>query len=136
VLDARLGAEPVEAVRAAGLAVLVLEPVGESLVVISEQLAHAKRRLAPHGLEKGRRKVVANLIVRNVDDRIAQALKEQAARHGRSAEAEHRVILEQALARTRRRSLADVLASMPDVGRDEDFERVDEQGSAARRVFD
>lgn len=79
---------------------------------------------------------MANLIVRNVDDRIAQALKEQAARHGRSAEAEHRAILEQALARTRRRSLADVLASMPDVGRDEDFERVDEQGSDARRVFD
>jgi len=56
------------------------------------------------------------------------------AEHGRSAEAEHRAILEAALIKTRRRSLAEVLASMPDVGCDEDFERIDEQG--ARRVFD
>jgi len=75
---------------------------------------------------------VANLVVRNLD--IVRALKQRAAEHGRSAEAEHRAILEAALIKTRRRSLAEVLASMPDVGCDEDFERIDEQG--ARRVFD
>jgi plasmid stability protein len=68
---------------------------------------------------------MANLVVRNLDDNIVQALKERAARHNRSAEAEHRAILEQVLLRPRRRSFAEVLAAMPDVGRDEDFERVD-----------
>lgn len=77
---------------------------------------------------------MANLIVRNVDDRISRALKEQAAKHNRSAEAEHRAILERALLKTKRRSLAQVLATMPNVGRDEDFERVDDQ--SAPRVFD
>jgi len=77
---------------------------------------------------------VANLVVRNLDEDIVRALKQRAAEHGRSAEAEHRAILEAALIKTRRRSLAEVLASMPDVGCDEDFERIDEQG--ARRVFD
>lgn len=77
---------------------------------------------------------MANLVVRNLDEDIVRALKQRAAEHGRSAEAEHRAILEAALIKTRRRSLAEVLASMPDVGRDEDFERIDEQG--ARRVFD
>ena len=33
------------------------------------------------------------LTVRNVDERIVRALKERAAAHGRSAEAEHREIL-------------------------------------------
>jgi plasmid stability protein len=39
----------------------------------------------------------ANLHVRNVDDELVQRLKRRAARHGRSAEAEHREILRQAL---------------------------------------
>lgn len=77
---------------------------------------------------------MANLIVRNLDDKIVRALKQRAARHGRSAEAEHRAILEAALLKTRRRSLAEVLAAMPNVGRDEDFER--EQDEKARDVFD
>lgn len=77
---------------------------------------------------------MANLVVRNLEDRVVQALKQRAAKHGRSAEAEHRAILEAALIKTRRRSLADVLAAMPDVGRDEDFARTDDEG--ARRVFD
>lgn len=37
------------------------------------------------------------LIIRQVDERIVQALKERAKRHGRSAEAEHRAILEAGL---------------------------------------
>lgn len=79
---------------------------------------------------------MANLIVRNVDDRIAQALKERAAKHGRSAEAEHRAILEKVLLKTRRRSLAQALAAMPDVGRDEDFERAQSKDGDAPHVFD
>jgi antitoxin FitA len=70
---------------------------------------------------------VANLLVRNLDEDIVRALKERAARHKRSAEAEHRAILEQALQRPRRKSLAQVLASMPNVGRDEDFARAQEE---------
>jgi antitoxin FitA len=40
---------------------------------------------------------MGQLIVRGLDDRIIQTLKRRAARVGRSAEAEHRAILEQAL---------------------------------------
>jgi plasmid stability protein len=73
---------------------------------------------------------MANLLVRNLDERVVKALKRRAARHNRSAEAEHRAILEEALFKTDRKSLAEVLASMPNIGRDEDFERVDEQRAA------
>jgi plasmid stability protein len=66
-----------------------------------------------------------DLLVRGVDDAIIRALKERAGAHGRSAEAEHRAILKAALARPHRRTLTEVLASMPDVGLDSDFERVD-----------
>lgn len=38
-----------------------------------------------------------NLHVRNLDDDLVAKLKRRAARHGRSAEAEHREILHQAL---------------------------------------
>lgn len=38
-----------------------------------------------------------NLHVRNVDDSLVRKLKQRAARHGRSAEAEHREILRQVL---------------------------------------
>mgnify|MGYP001339285006 CR=1 FL=1 len=40
---------------------------------------------------------MANLIVRNVDERIVRALKSRAGKHSRSAEAEHRAILEETL---------------------------------------
>jgi len=40
---------------------------------------------------------VASLHVRNVDDDLVRRLKERAARHGRSAEAEHRDILREVL---------------------------------------
>lgn len=67
--------------------------------------------------------MATNLIVRNVEADIVNALKQTAAAHGRSAEAQHREILRAALQRPPRRSFAEVLTSMPDVGRDEDFER-------------
>lgn len=40
---------------------------------------------------------MAQLLVRDVPRDIVEALKRRAAAHGRSAEAEHRLILEQAL---------------------------------------
>lgn len=64
----------------------------------------------------------SNLIVRNIDPAVALALKKAAAAHGRSAEAEHREILRAALCQPARRTLKEVLAGMPDVGTDEDFE--------------
>ena len=65
--------------------------------------------------------MATNLVVRNIEPSVAQALREAAARHGRRAEAEHREILRAALAQPARRSFKEVLASMPDVGADEDF---------------
>ena len=69
---------------------------------------------------------MANLVVRNLDRSVVEALKKRAVRHGRSAEAEHRAILETTLRRTRRRTFAEALATMPNVGRDEDFARIDD----------
>lgn len=66
--------------------------------------------------------MASNLVVRNIEPAVVQALKEAAAQHGRSAEAEHREILRAALSRPARRSFKEVLAGMPDVGRDEDFD--------------
>jgi plasmid stability protein len=40
---------------------------------------------------------MAQLTVRNVPDNLARALRVRAARHGRSAESEHRLILARAL---------------------------------------
>ena len=65
--------------------------------------------------------MATNLVVRNVDEDVAFALKQLAASHGRSAEAEHREILKMVLQRPKRRSVADVLSSMPNVGEDGDF---------------
>lgn len=76
-----------------------------------------------------------NLIVRNLEEALVRKLKQRAAKHARSAEAEHRAILEAALAPTHRKSLADLLAHMPDVGDDADFARV-RSGARSRRVFD
>jgi plasmid stability protein len=42
--------------------------------------------------------MAGNLHVRNLDDELIARLKRRAARHGRSAEAEHREILRQVLA--------------------------------------
>jgi plasmid stability protein len=65
--------------------------------------------------------MATNLVVRNIEPAVAQALKQAAAAHGHSAEAEHRAILRNALFKPTRRTFNDVLASMPDVGLDEDF---------------
>jgi plasmid stability protein len=65
--------------------------------------------------------MATNLVVRNVEEDVALALKQRAASHGRSAEAEHREILRMVLQRPKRRTVADVLSSMPNVGEDADF---------------
>ena len=67
---------------------------------------------------------MADLLVRGVDETVIRALKARAGARGQSVEAEHRDILVAALLQPRWRSFAEVLASMPDVGLDEDFERV------------
>ncbi len=65
---------------------------------------------------------MSQLIVRNLDEALVLALKRRAARHGRSAEAEHREILREVLAaEADGPSFKEFLASMPDVGEDEDF---------------
>jgi antitoxin FitA len=66
---------------------------------------------------------MADLIVRGLDPALVDALRRRAVSHGRSAEAEHREILRALLARPRRRSFAEALAAIPNVGRDEDFDR-------------
>jgi plasmid stability protein len=66
---------------------------------------------------------MAQLIVRNIEEAVVKALRRQAARHGRSAEAEHREILREALtADAGRESFKAALAAMPDLGEDADFE--------------
>lgn len=79
-------------------------------------------------------KLMAHLIVRNIDDPIVKALKIQASRNGVSAEAEHRKILEQVLLHTPQKSFTKVLCQIPKVGCDGDFERI--QDDLVNDVFD
>ena len=51
---------------------------------------------------------MAQLIVRNLDDELVACLKLRAAEHGRSAEAQHREILREALATEPRRSFKEL----------------------------
>ena len=76
-----------------------------------------------------------DLLVRGVDDDLVQALKKRAGAHGRSQEAELRAILAAALLSPPRRNLAQLLAAMPEVGLDADFQRQDDQAAVAD-VFD
>lgn len=66
---------------------------------------------------------MAQLIVRHLPEAVVRALKLRAARNQRSAEAEHREILRDALLPAAPVSLKELLRSMPDVGSDEDFAR-------------
>lgn len=77
---------------------------------------------------------MANLVVRNVDESVAKALKVQAGKQGISAEALHRRILETVLIKPQKKTFAEVLQQMPNVGEDSDFERIDDSGNP--RVFD
>jgi plasmid stability protein len=92
--------------------------VGDSIACTAGTTAIAL--LSPYA---ARNTNVAQLVVRNLPEDLVKALKQRAARNNRSAEQEHREILQAALRGPRRRSVAEVLSSMPNVGRDEDFAR-------------
>lgn len=55
---------------------------------------------------------MASLHVRNVDDEIIRRLKERAAKHNRSAESEHRAILEAALPETSEKTFDEMAAEL------------------------
>lgn len=65
---------------------------------------------------------MAQLIVRNIDEELVEALKKRAAEHGRSAEAEHRELLRASLLNRPTRDLKQHLLQIPGVGVDADFE--------------
>jgi plasmid stability protein len=68
---------------------------------------------------------MAQLIVRNLPEVVVRRLKVRAASHGRSAEAEHRAILEGALGSDRpSKTLKESLLSIPRFGDDVDFARL------------
>ena len=70
---------------------------------------------------------MATLIVRNIDDEIVKALKIRATQKGISAEDEHRNLLADALLTPRRRSFEEVIQSIPPVGRDDEFSRMEDE---------
>ncbi len=71
----------------------------------------------------------AQLIVRNLEEEVVRELRMRAARHGRSAEAEHREILREALLPAKAKmSLQEFLLTMPNLGEDADFERSEDHG--------
>jgi plasmid stability protein len=73
---------------------------------------------------------MAQLVVRNLPEELVRALKQRAAKRNRSAEQEHRDILNAALRGPQRKTLAEVLAKIPNVGQDSDFvrEQTDRRG--------
>jgi plasmid stability protein len=72
---------------------------------------------------------MTQLIVRNLEEEVVRELKLRAARHGRSAEAEHRELLREALLPAKgKKSLKEHLLAIPEVGEDADFERLPDRG--------
>jgi len=72
---------------------------------------------------------MAQLLVRDIEGEVVRELKVRAARHGRSAEEEHRRILRESLRPVGpAQSLKELLLEMPDVGEDRDFERPEDRG--------
>jgi plasmid stability protein len=79
---------------------------------------------------------MAQLIVRGLEEKLVRALKQRAARRGRSAEAEHREILREALIAppANRKTFHELLQAMPDAGEDTDFERPRDYGRKPPRL--
>lgn len=72
---------------------------------------------------------MAQLIVRDLEEELVRRLRVRAARRGKSAEAEHREILRQALgSRVGGKTLKRRLLEMPRVGDEEDFARSRDTG--------
>jgi len=72
------------------------------------------------------------LTVHNINPELVRRLESRAALHGHSIEAEHLNILQAALMdATPQRSFKQALLSMPNVGEDADFERIQDTGRDA-----
>lgn len=72
---------------------------------------------------------MAQLIVRNIEEELVRELKLRAAKNGQSAEEEHRQILRRVLGSEHlESSLKELVAAMPDVGDDRDFDRIQDRG--------
>jgi len=72
---------------------------------------------------------MAQLLVRGIESDVVRELKIRAARHGHSAEEEHRQILREALRGcASAKSLKELLLEMPEVGEDRDFKRPEDRG--------
>ena len=72
---------------------------------------------------------MAQLLVRDIESDVVHELKIRAARHGRSAEEEHRQILRQALrGHGPAKPFKELLLEMPDAGEDREFERPEDRG--------
>jgi plasmid stability protein len=67
---------------------------------------------------------VPQLIVRNIDKAVVDSLRARASRHGRSAEEEHREILQKVLLPRPGHDLKQHLLAMPGFGNDRDFQIV------------
>ncbi len=73
--------------------------------------------------------MMAQLIVRNLDEEVVRQLKIRAARNGRSAEAEHREILCEVLLHTQpKKSFKALLLEMPSDFDDAILERIQDKG--------
>ncbi|ETX00701.1 MAG: hypothetical protein ETSY2_38605 [Candidatus Entotheonella gemina] len=72
---------------------------------------------------------MAELTVRDIEPEIVEKLQKRAERHGRSVEEEHRAILRDALVENRGETptmtFEAYLRTMPDVGTDADFSRIE-----------
>ena len=74
------------------------------------------------------KKSANQLIVRNLEEEVVHELRLRAARHGRSAEAEHREILREVLLPAKgKRPLKELLLALPEV-EEADFERTPDRG--------
>jgi antitoxin FitA len=73
---------------------------------------------------------MAQLIVRQIDDKVVRKLKVRAGLHGVSMEEEHRSILREVLLgkAVKRPSFKDYLLTMPDAGPDGTFDRIHDTG--------
>ena len=69
---------------------------------------------------------MSQLVVRNLEPDLVESLKARAAAANISAEEQHRRILREALTMPKKLSFEQVLMLMPNVGRDEDFERIED----------
>ena len=71
---------------------------------------------------------MSQLVVRNLEPDLVESLKARAAAANISAEEQHRRILREALARPKKLTFEQLLMKMPNGGRDEDFERIQDAG--------